>query len=141
MVFSGSSGKSAISQSPVPCRTTRDFAPVTQSGRELSKTQTQRIVARHPAPVFGFAGDPAGIDAALRYALGFGVLAIFLYVGAEVTIGSVLVNFLMQPSILGLAQQTAGERLSLYLGGAMAGRFVGGFVLRMAAPGMQGDRI
>src|SRR5580698_1168342 len=38
MVFSGSSGKSAINQSPVPCRTTRDFAPVTQSGRCLSGT-------------------------------------------------------------------------------------------------------
>ena len=38
MVFSGSSGKSDISQSPVPCSTTRDFAPVTQSGRCLSGT-------------------------------------------------------------------------------------------------------
>src|ERR1700749_3318055 len=38
MVFSGSSGKSAISQSPVPCRTTRDLALVTQSGRCLSGT-------------------------------------------------------------------------------------------------------
>ncbi len=63
------------------------------------------------------------------------MLAIFLYVGAEVTIGSVLVNFLMQPSTLGLSQQTAGERLSLYWGGAMIGRFIGGFLLRVATPG------
>ena len=87
----------------------------------------------------GAAGKATGVVSGLsllkRPRLGFGVMAIFLYVGAEVTIGSVLVNFLMQPSILGLAQQTAGERLSLYWGGAMAGRFVGGFVLRMAAPG------
>src|SRR5207237_188341 len=38
MVFSGSSGKSDISQSPVPCSTTSDFAAVTQSGRCLSGT-------------------------------------------------------------------------------------------------------
>ena len=70
-----------------------------------------------------------------RPRLGFGVLAIFLYVGAEVTIGSVLVNFLMQSSTLGLDQQTAGERLSLYWGGAMVGRFIGSAVLRLASPG------
>ena len=38
MVFSGSSGKSDISQSPVPCSTIRDLALVTQSGRCLSGT-------------------------------------------------------------------------------------------------------
>ena len=69
-----------------------------------------------------------------RGRLGFGVLAIFLYVGAEVTIGSMLVNFLMQPTTLGLDQQTAGERLSLYWGGAMIGRFIGSAVLRLASP-------
>ena len=87
----------------------------------------------------GEAGRGAGFKGSLallkRGRLGFGVLAIFLYVGAEVTIGSVLVNFMMQPSTLGLDQQTAGERLSLYWGGAMLGRFIGGFLLRMAAPG------
>jgi FHS family L-fucose permease-like MFS transporter len=87
----------------------------------------------------GEAGRGAGFKGSLsllkRGRLGFGVLAIFLYVGAEVTIGSVLVNFLMQSSTLGLDQQTAGERLSLYWGGAMAGRFIGGFVLRLASPG------
>ena len=70
-----------------------------------------------------------------RPRLGFGVLAIFLYVGAEVTIGSVLVNFLMQSSTLALSQEAAGERLSLYWGGAMVGRFIGAAVLRVAAPG------
>ena len=87
----------------------------------------------------GAAGKATGLISSLsllrRRRLGFGVLAIFLYVGAEVTIGSVMVNFLMQSSTLGLDQQTAGERLSLYWGGAMVGRFLGGFVLRMAAPG------
>ena len=70
-----------------------------------------------------------------RGRLGFGVLAIFLYVGAEVTIGSMMTNFLMLPSTLALSQEAAGERLSLYWGGAMVGRFIGGFVLRWVSPG------
>jgi FHS family L-fucose permease-like MFS transporter len=70
-----------------------------------------------------------------RPRLGFGVLAIFLYVGAEVTIGSVLTNFLMQPSTLGLGQEAAGEHLSLYWGGAMVGRFIGAALLWVLKPG------
>lgn len=65
----------------------------------------------------------------------FGVLAIFFYVGAEVTIGSLMVNYLMQASVLGLPEQAAGERIALYWGGAMVGRFVGAALLRVIAPG------
>lgn len=70
-----------------------------------------------------------------RPRLAFGVAAIFLYVGAEVTIGSLLVNYLMQASTLGLDQQSAGERIAFYWGGAMVGRFVGAGVLRLVSPG------
>ena len=70
-----------------------------------------------------------------RGRLAFGVLAIFVYVGAEVTIGSLLVNYLMQSSTLGLDQQAAGERLAFYWGGAMIGRFVGAGLLRLFSPG------
>jgi FHS family L-fucose permease-like MFS transporter len=66
---------------------------------------------------------------------GFGALAIFLYVGAEVAIGSVIVNFLMQPDVLGLAPGAAGARVPLYWGGAMIGRFVGAYLLRIFSPG------
>lgn len=66
---------------------------------------------------------------------GFGAACIFLYVGAEVAIGSIIVNYLMQPDVLGLAQQAAGDRVALYWGGAMVGRFVGSAVLRVFAPG------
>jgi FHS family L-fucose permease-like MFS transporter len=52
-----------------------------------------------------------------------------------VTIGSLLVNYLMQPSTLGLDQQSAGERIALYWGGAMIGRFIGAGVLRLVSPG------
>ncbi|HEY2751207.1 sugar MFS transporter [Phenylobacterium sp.] len=66
---------------------------------------------------------------------GFGALCIFLYVGAEVAIGSIIVNFLIQSNVLGLGAQAAGKHLIFYWGGAMVGRLVGGFLLRMFSPG------
>ncbi|HWY14074.1 MAG TPA: sugar MFS transporter [Rhizomicrobium sp.] len=70
-----------------------------------------------------------------RPRLMLGTLAIFLYVGAEVSIGSVMTNYLMQPSVLGLPAARAGQHVSFYWGGAMVGRFIGAFVLRRARPG------
>jgi FHS family L-fucose permease-like MFS transporter len=70
-----------------------------------------------------------------RPRLAFGVAAIFLYVGAEVTIGSLLANYLMQPSTLALDPRSAGERIAFYWGGAMVGRFIGAGVLRLISPG------
>ena len=64
-----------------------------------------------------------------------GALAIFTYVGAEVSIGSFLVNFMSRPEIGGLTESTAGKYLSLYWGGAMVGRFIGAAVLRKVNPG------
>jgi MFS transporter, FHS family, L-fucose permease len=65
----------------------------------------------------------------------FGTLCIFLYVGGEVAIGSVIVIYLMQPSVLGMAAGLAGKHVSFYWGGAMVGRFVGAWLLRLFAPG------
>jgi len=65
----------------------------------------------------------------------FGALCIFLYVGGEVAIGSVIVNYLMQSSVLGLAGDVAGKHLPYYWGGAMVGRFIGAWLLRLFAPG------
>jgi FHS family L-fucose permease-like MFS transporter len=65
----------------------------------------------------------------------FGALCIFLYVGGEVAIGSVIVNYLMQSSVLGLAGDAAGKHLPFYWGGAMVGRFIGAWLLRLFAPG------
>jgi FHS family L-fucose permease-like MFS transporter len=81
------------------------------------------------------AGLAGSLSLMARPRLGFGVLAIFLYVGAEVTIGSFLVNYLMQGSTMGLDQRSAGELIPFYWGGAMVGRFVGSGVLRLASPG------
>jgi FHS family L-fucose permease-like MFS transporter len=63
-----------------------------------------------------------------------GAIAIFVYVGAEVSIGSWLVNFMAQPEIAGLPESQAGKYLALYWGGAMVGRFIGAGVLRVVKP-------
>jgi FHS family L-fucose permease-like MFS transporter len=64
-----------------------------------------------------------------------GVIAIFVYVGGEVAIGSLLVNFMADPAIGGLPEDVAGEYLSYYWGGAMVGRFVGAAVMWFVRPG------
>lgn len=61
--------------------------------------------------------------------LRWGVLAIFLYVGAEVSIGSFLINYISGPGTGGLDEATASGYLSLYWGGAMLGRFIGAALL------------
>jgi FHS family L-fucose permease-like MFS transporter len=70
-----------------------------------------------------------------RPRLVFGALAIFIYVGAEVSIGSVMTNYLMQPTVLGVVAERAGTLVSYYWGGAMVGRFIGAFALRIVKPG------
>jgi MFS transporter, FHS family, L-fucose permease len=66
---------------------------------------------------------------------GFGVSCIFLYVGAEVSIGSIMVSYLMQANVLGLGAEEAGKHLPFYWGGAMVGRFIGAYLLRIFSPG------
>jgi FHS family L-fucose permease-like MFS transporter len=60
----------------------------------------------------------------------FGIIAIFVYVGAEVTIGSFMVNFISLPSIGHISEGTAAKYLSIYWGGAMVGRFIGSAILQ-----------
>ncbi len=55
----------------------------------------------------------------------FGAIAIFVYVGAEVSIGSFLVNYFSQPEIGGLTEKLAASFVAFYWGGAMLGRFIG----------------
>ncbi|MFA8298746.1 MAG: sugar MFS transporter [Hyphomicrobiales bacterium] len=61
--------------------------------------------------------------------LRFGMFAIFFYVGAEVSIGSFLVNYLGHSSIAGLDEAAASSFLALYWGGQMIGRFLGAISL------------
>lgn len=77
----------------------------------------------------------AGFDLLKRPRFGFGALCIFLYVGAEVSIGSLVVNYLMQPGVMALPEQAAGKLIGLYWGGAMVGRFIGSGLMRVVSPG------
>jgi FHS family L-fucose permease-like MFS transporter len=63
-----------------------------------------------------------------------GALAIFAYVGAEVSIGSLLVSAMGLPTIAGLAPEVAGRYLSIYWGLAMVGRFIGSGLMRRIPP-------
>jgi fucose permease len=53
-----------------------------------------------------------------------GVLAIFMYVGGEVSVGSSIINFLGQPSVAGLNPVEASKYVSLFWGGMLIGRFM-----------------
>ena len=68
-------------------------------------------------------------------ALVMGTVAIFAYVGAEVSIGSLLINYMASPHISHMTTAAAANYLSYYWGGAMIGRFlIGAIMLRFAAP-------
>jgi FHS family L-fucose permease-like MFS transporter len=65
----------------------------------------------------------------------FGAIGIFTYVGAEVSIGSFLVNYLGLPNIAAMPAATAAGYVSFYWGGAMIGRFLGAPLLRRIQAG------
>jgi len=64
----------------------------------------------------------------------FGVLGIFFYVGAEVSIGSFMINYLSMPDIGHLTEQQASRYVSWYWGGAMIGRFIGSALMAKISP-------
>jgi FHS family L-fucose permease-like MFS transporter len=64
-----------------------------------------------------------------------GAVGIFVYVGAEVSIGSFLVNFLNDPTIADLEEAEAAKYIAYYWGGAMVGRFIGAAVMQKIAAG------
>ncbi|WP_439822721.1 L-fucose:H+ symporter permease [Rhodanobacter sp. FW021-MT20] len=64
----------------------------------------------------------------------FGVLGIFFYVGAEVSIGSAMVNYLAMPDIGHISEQQAAYYTSFYWGGAMIGRFLGSWLMAFLSP-------
>lgn len=64
-----------------------------------------------------------------------GAVAIFVYVGAEVSIGSFLVNFLGEKNIAGMDEAIAAQYIAYYWGGAMVGRFIGSAVMRYVSAG------
>ncbi len=66
-----------------------------------------------------------------------GAIAIFIYVGAEVSIGSFLAKYLADPTITGLTLAGAAKLVTFYWAGMMVGRFVGSALMqRMSAPSL-----
>ncbi|WXK61176.1 sugar MFS transporter [Parerythrobacter aurantius] len=77
-----------------------------------------------------------GFQLLKRPRFGYGAACIFLYVGAEVAIGSLIVNYLMQSHVMGLDEQSAGHMIAYYWGGALVGRIIGSALLRIISPGL-----
>ncbi|AKM06299.1 sugar MFS transporter [Pelagerythrobacter marensis] len=90
-----------------------------------------RLKGEQHAPSSGL----AGFDLLKRARFGYGALSIFLYVGAEVAIGSIIINYLAQDRVLGQPESVIGWMIGIYWFGAMVGRFIGSAVLRMFSPG------
>lgn len=78
---------------------------------------------------------PLGGKAWQQRHLVLGAIGIFVYVGAEVGIGSFLAIYLSQPEIGGMTTAAASHYISWYFGGAMVGRFIGAAVMQKLNPG------
>ena len=79
------------------------------------------------------AAEDTGESVWSRRSLVLGALAIFLYVGGEVSIGSFLVNYFTEESIAGMSTADAGEMVAYYWGAAMIGRLVGAALMNYIA--------
>jgi len=74
------------------------------------------------------------IDALRHPRVALGVVAIFVYVGAEVSIGSFLINFIARPEIGNISEAAAAHYVALYWGGAVVGRAVGWLLMKVLDP-------
>eukprot|EP00487_Bulimina_marginata_P011773 TRINITY_DN7622_c0_g1_i1.p1 TRINITY_DN7622_c0_g1~~TRINITY_DN7622_c0_g1_i1.p1 ORF type:complete len:281 (+),score=80.12 TRINITY_DN7622_c0_g1_i1:295-1137(+) len=80
--------------------------------------------------------DATDTGSAWQYShLVLGAVGIFVYVGAEVSIGSFLVSFFAEPNIAGLEESEAAKYIAYYWGGAMVGRFIGAAVMQKIEAG------
>ncbi|NHZ61230.1 L-fucose:H+ symporter permease [Massilia genomosp. 1] len=85
------------------------------------------------AAAAGHGDDKASVTGYRHLVLG--ALGIFLYVGAEVSIGSFLINFMGEKNIAAFSADTAAKYVTIYGGGAMIGRFIGFAAMRYISPG------
>jgi FHS family L-fucose permease-like MFS transporter len=85
------------------------------------RVQGDTVAAGNPLAAFSLLKNPR---------VRFGVAAMFLYVGAEVTIGSMLINYLALPRTLGMTHAAAAKLLAMYWGGLLVGRLAGIAILR-----------
>jgi len=80
--------------------------------------------------------DAGGKSSVLSHRhLVLGAISVFVYVGAEVSVGSFLINFMGDGNIAGLTPSAAAHYVSYFWGGAMVGRFIGFAVMRYVSPG------
>jgi FHS family L-fucose permease-like MFS transporter len=95
------------------------------------------VIGTFKLPKIEHAEHRAGLDDSIwkHPNLILGAVGIFAYVGAEVSIGSFLVNFFGLPEIAGFSAKTAAGFVSFYWAGAMIGRFLGAGLLRRIKPG------
>ncbi len=97
------------------------------------------VMALFKLPVIATVEDHHAKSGRLRDALKhrhlvLGAIGIFLYVGAEVSIGSFLVNFFGEKDIAAMSPQKAADYVSFYWGAAMVGRFIGSALLQRLDP-------
>lgn len=90
----------------------------------IGKAARQGVQDAPPASIVAMLGEAASS----RWAM-LGGAAIFLYVGAEVAIGTQMALFLNDDGVLGISLEQAGKMVSLYWGGAMIGRLLGSALL------------
>jgi FHS family L-fucose permease-like MFS transporter len=101
----------------------------------IIKLPKVKPISRQPENAVKIASDDHHHSAWAYKHLVLGAIAIFVYVGGEVCIGSFLINFLGEAEIAGLAEKEAGKYVSFYWGGAMIGRFIGAAVMQKIQPG------
>jgi FHS family L-fucose permease-like MFS transporter len=102
----------------------------------FSKLSLPQIVEHaEPADVSGNITHNGKTSAMQSIHLVLGAVGIFVYVGAEVSIGSFLVSFLGEESIAGLKEADAANYIAYYWGGAMIGRFIGSVVMQKIPAG------
>ncbi|WP_338592762.1 sugar MFS transporter [Shewanella khirikhana] len=91
------------------------------------------IQGQEDEPLEGDATKP--VSALSHRHLLLGAIGIFVYVGGEVAIGSLLVNFLGQPHVAAMEEAQAAHYIAFYWGGAMVGRFIGAAVMQKVPAG------
>lgn len=87
-----------------------------------------------PLPDIGGGRIGRGAGALRHPHVVLGVVAIFMYVGGEVSVGSAIISFLGQKSVAGLGELAASHYVSLYWGGLLLGRFMGAVELSELRP-------
>ncbi len=149
-----------LSAVPVAMETLRGLSPQARSAYQMHEAATVKVPYMEIAlallllaTVIGFFKLPEivpeedlsavkdskakGIARLLQHRqLVFGVIAIFVYVGAEVSIGSFLVKYFHQPEIANMSDQSAGKLVTIYWGAMMIGRFIGAWLLQRVKPGL-----